>query len=504
MFRNIVQSNNFNLGNVAANVVARISGIFLSIASVPLLVKYLGIEAYGIIGFYNVVISIVALLEVGLPLAINRAVAQFSSSDDDGLEISRVIRSFEFILGSIAIIIAMVWMLSSQFISESWLVTESNNSLDVLGAVFLIGILVGLRFPICLYTSVLGGLQKQVIMNLLIIIFSWLRICIPLLGVAILDFSLVEFFELQIWISALELLIFRYVAWSSHSKFDRKASFSIALVFREGKLAINIGVMAAVAVIIGQLDKIMVSGLIELKMFGLYTIAAMFGLALTTLGYPFSSAVFPQFSQAYQNSDNEKIKQLFHSYMSIFIPCLFALSAPLLMYTSDILTIYLLGETITNSQVQLTQLFVIGGAFAGILSLPNSLIIASGNLNALIRYNLGTLFTYPVILYSLISHFGAVGAALSFAIYQGVSCFAVIFISNRLSKISKLYLIFGRYFLLPALVCFCVTFFISSIFSRVEFSVIVEIALYMFLIFATLIAVMFVYRSKDVLTNAQI
>ena len=502
MFRNIIRKNNLNLGNVAANIVARMSSICLNIAAVPLLVEYLGFEAYGVIGFYNVVIAVVALLEVGLPLAINRAVAQFSSSDDDGVEISKVIKSFEFILGSMAILIALAWMLCSQFISESWLVSETNNSLDIVGAVFLIGILVGFRFPIGLYTSVLGGLQKQVIMNLLIIIFSWLRICIPLLAVAMLDFSLVEFLELQIWVSAAELIIFRNVAWSSHCKFDRKASFSIALVVREGKLAISIGAMAAIAVIIGQLDKIMVSGLIELEMFGFYTIAAMFGLALITLGYPFSSAVFPQFSQAFQNSDNEKIRQLFHSYMSIFIPCLFALSAPLLMYTSDILNLYLLGETVTDTQVKLTQLFVTGGVFAGILSLPNSLIIASGNLNALIRYNLGTLLTYPVILYWLIAQFGAVGAALSFSVYQGVSCFAIILISNRLSRISKLYLIFGRYFLLPTLVCFCVTVFISSIFSRVEFSIVVEIALYVILIFTILIAVMFVNRSKDVLTKA--
>ena len=172
------------------------------------------------------------------------------------------------------------------------------------------------------------------------------------------------------------------------------------------------------------------------------------------------------------------------------------------MYTSDILNLYLLGETVTDSQVKLTQLFVTGGVFAGILSLPNSLIIASGNLNALIRYNLGTLLTYPVILYWLIAQFGAVGAALSFSVYQGVSCFAIILISNRLSRISKLYLIFGRYFLLPTLVCFCVTVFISSIFSRVEFSIVVEIALYVILIFTILIAVMFVNRSKDVLTKA--
>lgn len=502
MFRNIIRKNNLNLGNVAANVVARMSSICLNIAAVPLLVKYLGFEAYGVIGFYNVVIAIVALLEVGLPLAINRAVAQFSSSDDDGVEISKVIKSFEFILGSMAILIALAWMLCSQFISESWLVSETNNSLDIVGAVFLIGILVGFRFPIGLYTSVLGGLQKQVIMNLLIIIFSWLRICIPLLAVVILNFSLVEFLELQIWVSAAELIIFRYVAWSSHCKFDKKSSFSIALVVREGKLAISIGAMAAIAIIIGQLDKIMVSGLIELEMFGLYSIAAMFGLVLTTLGYPFSSAVFPQFSQALQNSDNEKVKQLFHSYMSIFIPCLFSVSAPLLIFTSDILNIYLLGAAVSDSQVKLIQLFVIGGVFAGILCLPNSLIIASGNLNALIRYNLGTILIYPVILYSLIAQFGAVGAALSFVVYQGVSCFAIILISNSLSRISKLYLIFARYLLLPTLVCFCVTVVIRFIFSRVELFIVAEIALHVIVIFATLIAVMFVNSSKDVLTKA--
>jgi O-antigen/teichoic acid export membrane protein len=502
LLRTYTKKHNLNLGNVAANIVARMSSICLNIAAVPILIKYLGLEAYGVIGFYNVVIALAALLEIGLPLAINRAVAQFSASKEDGIKISKIIKSFEIIIGLVATIIALSWMLCSTYISGSWLTSETNNSLNIESAVFLIGILVGFRFPIGLYTSVLGGMQKQVVMNLIIIVFSWSRICIPLLSVVIFDLSLVEFFQLQILVSIIELVTVRHVAWNSNSKFNSNAPFCLTSLIGEGKLAINIGFMSTISIMIGQLDRVMVSGWLDLETFGIYTVAAMFGLVLTTLGYPFSATVFPQFSQAFKNSNNEKIKNLFHSYMSMLTPCLYAVCIPLLLFTEDILDIYLVSEVIPGSMIQLTQLFLLSGMISGKLCLPYSIIIASGNLNPLIRYNLVSILIYPVVLYFLITKYGAIGAVLAYAVYQCVTYFSIIMICLKLLDIGSIYLILTRYFLVPITLCFAIIACINVVFNQITLPIVVELVLHAFLIFVSLIVVMFFNLSKTISNKA--
>ncbi len=502
LVKTLLRKPDLNLANIASNVTARLSGIVLSLAAVPLLIKHLGFEAYGIIGFYNVVIGLTALLEMGLPLAINRAVARFSNTSEDGSDISRLIRSFEIILGSGSFLLMLLWALSTSLIAQYWLSSDEGSSLDIVGPLLAIGVLVSVRFPIGLYTSVLGGLQRQVIMNVLIILFSWLRICIPVFAIVFLSADLLLFFKIQIAVSVVELFMIRYVAWGSNPKFDRKASFSLDIVFREGRLAVNIGFMALIAIVIGQLDKILASGMLSLELFGLYSIAAMFGLVLMTAGYPFSSAVFPQFSAAFETLDYIRIKKLFGSYMSVFTVCLFALTAPLLMHTAEILKIYLQLDSISSDLVTTTQLFIIGGGFAGLLCIPNSIIIASGRLVSLNRFYAISILLYPGLLYFLIDTLNVVGAALSFAVYQATVFFAVLLISNKLAKFEKFISNIFIYLVLPVVMSFCALMFVDGLFYKYDFNVgvITEVSLKVISVFCIL-AVVFMSMGSDFMKN---
>src|SRR5579871_265993 len=50
-----------------------------SLIAVPLYLKYLGLEAYGLVGFFTVTQSLLVLLDFGLATTANREVARYSA-----------------------------------------------------------------------------------------------------------------------------------------------------------------------------------------------------------------------------------------------------------------------------------------------------------------------------------------------------------------------------------------------------------------------------------------
>ena len=65
--------------NIAANYVSQIYLIVISIAILPIYMKYMGAEAYGLVGFFAMLQGLFALLDFGLTPTISRQTAQYNA-----------------------------------------------------------------------------------------------------------------------------------------------------------------------------------------------------------------------------------------------------------------------------------------------------------------------------------------------------------------------------------------------------------------------------------------
>ena len=64
--------------NIVANIAGKGWAALLSLAVLPAYVHFLGIEAFGLIGFFLSLMAILSLLDLGLGTALNRQFAQYS------------------------------------------------------------------------------------------------------------------------------------------------------------------------------------------------------------------------------------------------------------------------------------------------------------------------------------------------------------------------------------------------------------------------------------------
>ena len=62
--------------NAISNYIGQAYSMFITLASVPICIKYLGTEAYGLIGFFVLLQNFTSFLDFGLSITINRLIAQ--------------------------------------------------------------------------------------------------------------------------------------------------------------------------------------------------------------------------------------------------------------------------------------------------------------------------------------------------------------------------------------------------------------------------------------------
>jgi len=75
----------------------------MQIVCIPIYIRFLGIEAFGLIGFYLVLQSLLQILDFGLSPTINRETARYSVQPDKAAEARDLVRTLEVVYWMVGI-----------------------------------------------------------------------------------------------------------------------------------------------------------------------------------------------------------------------------------------------------------------------------------------------------------------------------------------------------------------------------------------------------------------
>ena len=76
----------------------------MGLAFIPLYIRFLGIEAYGLIGLFALLQAWLSLLDMGLTPTLGREMARFTGGSRSAESIRDLLRSIEFIALAIALV----------------------------------------------------------------------------------------------------------------------------------------------------------------------------------------------------------------------------------------------------------------------------------------------------------------------------------------------------------------------------------------------------------------
>ena len=89
--------------NIAANFAGNIWQALMGLAFIPLYIRFMGVESYGLVGYFATLQALFVLLDMGLSSTLTREMARLSVLKNNAKEMRDLVRSLEIIYWIIAI-----------------------------------------------------------------------------------------------------------------------------------------------------------------------------------------------------------------------------------------------------------------------------------------------------------------------------------------------------------------------------------------------------------------
>jgi O-antigen/teichoic acid export membrane protein len=376
----------------------------------------MGIESYGLVGFYTTLSSLLGVLDFGIGATLNRQLAKSNSTIGNIVYKRNLVRTFEILYWSISIFAGLVIFLLAPLISHYWISTESFSKESVVSVIQFMGIAFALQFPISLYQGGLLGLQKYLLLNSLLIFTSIVR-NVGVLSLLVFNEPTIHmFFKGQSLFNLFSSLFFMFSVWLVMPKNSAKPAFSKRIVYDNWKFALAVSASSIIGVFLSQLDKVILTSILPLKTFAYYSVAATVASAVWMLIIPFNTAIFPKLVQLNEKKHLIDLQTFFHESSQKLALILLPICSIFIFYSEHILRLWMNDPQIVSNSHLIVSLLVVGILLNGLVSVPIISATAFGWPSLVTYTNLiQAIFIIPLILL-LVHYFQAIGAAIAWVI----------------------------------------------------------------------------------------
>lgn len=388
----------------------------MGIAFIPLIIKYLGVEAYGLIGVFAMLQVWFALLDMGMTPTLNREMARYTAGAHTSQAIRDLLRSLEVVCFVTALLIGFAIWFASDWLAIHWLRIEKLSVADVTQAISIMALVVSLRFVEGLYRGALVGLQKQVWLNVVGSMLATLRwggvVCVLMWVTP----SIKAFFLWQGMMSMITILVFIFILYGNLPSHTQSARFSWFQLKGVWLFASGMMTQTLLTLLLTQVDKVILSRLLSLEMFGYYTLAGTFAGVLIQMISPITQAYFPRFTELATKGDTETLIKIYHEGAQLVSVFIVPAALMFMFFGKNILLLWGGNATITHNVAPLLALLALGTMLNGLMHIPYMLTLAYGHPGLLVRVNIVAVILLVPTIYWLTPRYGAVGAALIWVI----------------------------------------------------------------------------------------
>jgi O-antigen/teichoic acid export membrane protein len=396
--------------NVAANLFGRAWVTGLGIAFIPAYLGFLGMEAYGLVGFFATLQAVFGLLDLGLGATINRELARLSVTADRRAEQRTLLRTLEACYWIISLTAGFFVVVLAPTIAHDWVHPARLSPLAVERAIRLMGLVLALQFPFSFYQAALMGLQRQVALNAIVVVTATVRSAGTALVLWKISASVEAFFLCQLAVTVIQVLVtLVYVwsglggGWSERPEFARLRSI--------WRYAAATSANSVVGIALTQTDKVLLSGLLPLEQFGYYALAGTMASFVWAVAIPVNQALFPRFAQLTEVRDHVTLSALYHRASQVMVVALVPAAATVVAFAWQLMFLWTRNAVTADHTALIAALLIIGTTINGIVSVPGYLQSAAGWPTLMVYTNLvAAVVLVPAILV-VAPRYGAPGAA---------------------------------------------------------------------------------------------
>lgn len=433
--------------NFLANLAGRFWMGLMSLAFLPWYIKFLGAEAYGLVGLHISIFALISFLDMGLSTAVNRGLALLDlRRDPDRQQGQNIIRTYEVIYWSVGLLLGLALALVAPLIAHHWINLESMAPAQAERAILLMAIVILFQWPIALYTGCLLGLERHVQLNVVKVIQATLQWGGAVLVLWLIEPTIQAYFVWQAVVNLATALMMRIAIsriFATHGP-SVPGRFSSDLWRENKKYFSGLTALTLLSVVLTQTDRFIISKLLPLQALGYYTFAFSLANSLQYIGHPIYAAVFPRISRLLQKklpqhsaqaTQERELAAFYHRTAQVLSVFVFSIAATLAYFARDILVLWTKQSDVVEQASPILGILTIGSAL-NVLMLPPLALQLAAQWTSLSTYkNLVAIVFYLPLLFFAVHNYGLVGASACWVVLNlGYVLFEAPIMHRRLLK----------------------------------------------------------------------
>lgn len=398
--------------NILANYVSQFYVTIIGILMVPLYIKYMGAEAYGLVGFFAMLQAWFALLDMGLTPTMARETARFNGGATDALSYRRLVRALEGVFLIVAIAGGISLYAASDYIAHDWLTVSKLPLSEVQNSLELMAIIIALRWMCGLYRGAISGSERLVWLGGYNSAVATLRFVLVLPILMFVGTSPTLFFGFQCGVAVLEFIgLFLYAYHLLPAvPVGARLPWQWSPLKPVLKFSLTIAFTSSVWVLVTQTDKLVLSKILPLAEYGYFTLAVLVASGIMIISGPISAALLPRMSKMEAEGDHAGLISLYRKATQFVAVIAGSASVTVAFCSEQLLLVWTDDRALAQQAAPVLTLYALGNGVLAVAAFPYYLQYAKGNLRLhLIGNAVFMVLLIPAIIWAA-SRYGGVGA----------------------------------------------------------------------------------------------
>lgn len=398
--------------NILASFSSQIYVSLVGILMVPMYVRYMGAEAYGLVGFFAMLQAWFSLLDIGMTPTIARESARHRGGAADALSYRRLLRVLEVVFLMIALVGGAAMLAGSTYIARDWLQASVLPPEQVLTAVQLMAIIIAMRWMAGLYRGAISGSERLVWLAGFNVAVATLRFggVLPLL--MFVGTSPTLFFSYQLGVAVLELavlLVYTYRLLPTIEPGERPP-WNWAPLRPLMRFSLTIAFTSSVWVVITQTDKLVLSRILPLAEYGHFTLAVLVASGVLILSGPIGSAIMPRLARLEAEGRHAQMIEVYRHATQLVVIVAGVASITVALSAEALLWAWTGDAELARKAAPILVLYAAGNGILAVAAFPYYLQFAKGDLRLhLVGNAVFVAVLLPLVVWATMA-FGAVGA----------------------------------------------------------------------------------------------
>lgn len=405
--------------NILANFVGKGVGAVMGLVFIPIYVRYLGIESYGLVGVFALLSALSGFLDLGVTPTINRELARLSTRPDAAPEARDLVRTLEVIYWGLGLFLGAAVFFAAPPIAHHWVHAKTLPAATVQTSIVLMGATLALQWPFSFYEGGLIGLQRFGMYNAVQTILQIVRAVGAVVVLRFFSPTIGAFFVWQLSIGAVgtvaaAALLWHFMPRGSRPRYSRTAFAGVR------RFAAEITLSGSLALALTQMDKLILSRRLGLDDFGYYNLAVVAASGLNYLVYPIATALYPRLSQYFALGDEVSLARAYHAACQLIAVIIAPVALVIAFFPSQVMMIWTRNAVAAQHTSVLVTLLVTAAMLNAFVTIPYVLQLAAGWPRLSLYTNMAMLCVQVPLLFFLTARYGAIGAASALLILNAV------------------------------------------------------------------------------------